>query len=444
MSSKKLKDISNNVLVESAKLESPYQWDYFSDQPYSIKDKIYKKNIRWRALPANLKLLLINVLFFPFTLLKYFFMTRFLVNRSAVSPKIGLCVNLDKEPELSPDLISDLGVKHLSLRIPLSDITNIDNYLVFANTFKNVEWLFVILQDRQHIEDKVLCENSLHKIFSKFSALGNQFQIGNAINRTKWGFISVDEYLSFFKVAQSVRDKKFPNIDLLGSAVIDFEIYALLRSLWHLFSIKYDGVAALLYVDRRGAPENTQFIFDLVDKINFFWSALSLSPKSLNRLLITETNWPIENTRPYAPALGDVWVNENDYANYMLRYYLFALANGRVECIYWHQLVAPGYGLIDNRDGHIRKRRAYFMFKTLCDFFNNAEVVSIFENENGFELTAKNLERGVFQVAWTKSGSVQKDIPQNMQVYNAVGELQSCASDSIVLTEEPVYFFQES
>lgn len=438
---------NENISVESNKnsqLNSIYQWDYFSDQPYPIRDRVYKKAIRLRALPANLKLLLANFLFLPPTLVKYFLQARFKKNGCIAPVKIGLCVNLDKEPELSPSLVAELGVNYLSLRIPLSDAANIDSYVAFAKSFENVEWLFVILQDRQHIDDKLLLENSLRTIFSKLLPLGKQFQIANAINRTKWGFVSVDEYLSFFKEAQTLRNNEFSNVTLFGSSIIDFEFYALLRSLWHFCLIKYDGVAALLYVDRRGAPENSQFIFDLVGKINFFWAALSLSPKTKNRLLITEVNWPIENTKPYAPALGDVWVSESDYEKYMLRYFLLAIASGRVESIYWHQLIAPGYGLVDNREGDVRKRRAYFVFKTLCDFLNNAKIVSVSEHREYYEIAAQSLDKGIFYVAWTKFKLLQKKAPKNTLVFTAVGELQVCTDEYIELTEEPIYFYQKN
>jgi len=423
--------------------KSPYQWDYFSDQPYPIKDKKYKRKIRIKALPANIKLLLVNGIFFPLTLLKFFMLPRF-KSKVLNTPKIGLCVNLDKEPVLSPSLVSELGVRHLSLRIPLSDIANINAYASFASTFQGVDWLFVILQDRNHIDNKTFCEKSFHTVFSELSPLGKDFQIGNAINRTKWGFSSVDEYLSFFKVAQTVRDQNFSGINLFGSSVIDFEIYALLRSLWHFFSIKYDGVASLLYVDRRGAPENKQFIFDLVSKINFFWAAISLSPKTKNRLLITEANWPIEHTKPFAPALGDVWVSEVDYAKYLIRFYLLAIVSGRVECIYWHQLIAPGYGLIDNRNGAMVKRRAYFIFQTMCEFLNDAEIVDVFEGQNDFEVVAKSPNKGTFHIAWSKSESSQKTVPKNMLVYDAVGARLSSIDGSIKLVGEPVYFYQSA
>jgi len=38
-----------------------------------------------------------------------------------------------------------------------------------------------------------------------------------------------------------------------------------------------------------------------------------------------------------------------------------------VSKLYWHQLVAPGYGLVDNRDKAIRKTPAFYKFKQLIN-----------------------------------------------------------------------------
>ena len=39
----------------------------------------------------------------------------------------------------------------------------------------------------------------------------------------------------------------------------------------------------------------------------------------------------------------------------------------KVGKLYWHQLVAPGYGLVDNRDGVVRKTPAFYKFKQLIN-----------------------------------------------------------------------------
>ena len=38
-----------------------------------------------------------------------------------------------------------------------------------------------------------------------------------------------------------------------------------------------------------------------------------------------------------------------------------------LDDIFWHQLIAPGYGLVDNRDGKIRKTEAFYAFKKMIN-----------------------------------------------------------------------------
>jgi len=68
-------------------------------------------------------------------------------------------------------------------------------------------------------------------------------------------------------------------------------------------------------------------------------------------LLITEVNWPLKGTAPYAPTSETECVSEEEYRDYMLAYHQMAFATQMVETVYWHQLIAPGYGLIDPRSG---------------------------------------------------------------------------------------------
>ena len=423
-----------------------YRWDFYSDQPYPIRNKSYKRLIRLRALPSSLKMILISLLVFPlvFVNFKVKYKSRLPVRTKGM---IGLCINADKDIELTAELVKELGVQRLSLRVPLSDLANIDKYVLFAQRFSSCDLLIVILQDRSHIENKNKLSESLEIVFSRFAPFCVKYQIGNAVNRTKWGFVSIDEYFCFFKTAQDVRDLKFPNYTLLGSAIIDFEVYAILRSMWHLQSLRYDAVASLLYVDRRGAPENKQFSFSLVDKIGFIKSSAELSGKTGSRLFITETNWPVEFTRPYAPALDDVWVSESCYANYMLRYFLLAMASGKVETIYWHQLVAPGYGLIDNRDNKTIKRDAYYFFKTLSQLFSDVEILMMENIKSIFIVKAKNASGKSLWAVWSVEPEASFDLPPDMDLFNAFGEKtvsdRAGLATQITLSEQVVYFVEK-
>ena len=93
------------------------------------------------------------------------------------------------------------------------------------------------------------------------------------------------------------------------------------------------------------------------------YALAKLSPKTTDEIYITEVNWPLSNTAPYAPTSELECVSEVQYAEYMLEYLEIAKKSRKVERVYWHQLIAPGYGLVDNRDGTIRKTKAFETYK---------------------------------------------------------------------------------
>ena len=47
-------------------MKDPFIWDKYSDQPYPIKDKVYKKKMRRKHMWGYIPFLLSNILIFPF------------------------------------------------------------------------------------------------------------------------------------------------------------------------------------------------------------------------------------------------------------------------------------------------------------------------------------------------------------------------------------------
>ena len=353
----------------------PLRWDSFSDQPEMIHDKAYKHKIYKAVAWDFLKMLATNLFVFPLAILFY----RFIPSKKKsidCASFFGMSINLDKNPQATRQFIDDLAVDHLLIRLPLHDIENLSDYVEFAQQYADKEILINILQDRRHVEDHRRLRQSLDLIFHHFMPLTHRFQIGNAINRKKWAIFSMDEYLRFYKVAYDLKQQKYPPLILLGSAVIDFEYYFTIRTLFNFYRLRFDQLSSLLYVDRRGAPENTQASLDLIKKLQLLHAIARLSPKTSTALVITETNWPIENTAPYAPTSDKECVSLDDHANYLVRYYILALASGVVNNVYWHQLIAPGYGLIDNRHG-LEKYPAYYAFKTLLFILKKARFIRL-------------------------------------------------------------------
>ncbi len=351
--------------------KAPFFWDKYSDQPQIIKDKAYKRAMRKKYLFDLLKMLFSSIFILPFALI---FMKFFKGNQEFSNKDfLGLGVNLDKDDEENTQqkLVEELGVKNLIIRIPLWDMKNIDSYVTFAESFnenspKNI--LLNIMQDRTHIENHHLLRKDLNLIFKKFQNIASEYQIGTTINRAKWGFFAVKEYLEFYKVAQNLRDDKYKNLKLLGPSMIDFEYYYNIRAMFNFYNIKYDKLSALLYVDRRGAPSNTQYgIFDTKNKINLLYTLAKLSSKTSDEIYITEVNWPLSNTAPYAPTSEKECISNEKYCKYMKEYIQIAKQSKKVQKVYWHQLIAPGYGLVDNRDGKIKKLPQFYTFKEVLN-----------------------------------------------------------------------------
>jgi len=415
------------------KLKIVLPWDKYSDQPYVIKDRQLKKKIYKKVRFDFLKMLLVNVLVWPFAVMAYFLPAK----KKAVDSRqfFGLGVNLGetklKEIQL---MVEDLGCEYLIIRIPLHDIERLDDYVAFIAGFSDKKLLINILQDRRHVEDHSLLIDSLHKIFTACSPYTHDFQVGHAVNRKKWAFFSMDEYLQFYQVAYKLKTQHYPKIQLMGSSVIDFEYYFTIRTLFNFYKLKYDRFNSLLYVDRRGAPENQQMGLDVIAKIKLLHAILRLSPKSSTDIVITETNWPITNTFPYAPTSEKECVSVEEYAKYLLRYYMLAYASQQVSQVYWHQLIAPGYGLVDNREGLV-KYPAYQVFKCMVSILSGSEFISFnVENHNMYTVYFENKTQNI-AVCWALQE--QKIDTTGKKVLSKEGDLLD--SGVLLLGDSPVY-----
>lgn len=419
-------------------------WDQHSDQPHVIKDRALKKQIYKQVRWDSLKMLMTNVIMYPVCFINYLISAPKKVN-SDTDTFFGMSVNYDKNPAQTRELIDDLGVNNLLIRMPLSDIENIQRYLNFAKQYQDKNLLINILQDRKHVQDLSLLKDSLTRIFTEFSPLTQRFQLGNAINRKKWAIFSMDEFLRFYKVGFDLRDKKFPNIQLLGSSVIDFEYYFSIRTLFNAYKIRFDQFTSLLYVDRRGAPENTQMGLDLSKKLHLMQSMLRLSTKSSHEIIITETNWPITNTAPFAPTSEEDCVDLETHADFLLRYYLLAFASGVVKNVYWHQLIAPGYGLIDNRSDELIKYPAYRAYKTMIKLLQGTEFIDLTKSNGIHKATFKTKqEPKQIQVIWSVNDSNQSiNIdPKSQTLIDRNGE--SSKENSFIISGSPVYLVTQA
>ena len=414
-------------------MKEPFIWDNYSDQPAQLKDKNYKKQMRKKEFLSLLKTVAIASLVLPFSII----MTPF-VKRKKIDSQAFFCMGVDyqREPQEAQILLDELGVQRIVLRFKLWEMETLEELKSFIQKNKDKKITLKILQDREHIEDLQLLKKDLELIFQTLQNDVDLFEIGSTINRAKWGFFSVDEYNRFFQCAYDLKQEKFTNIQLIGSGVIDFEYHFTAHTLFNLYKYKYDGVSALLYVDRRGAPENAQMGFSLSDKIALLSTMVWLSPKTQQKLHITETNWPITKTAPYAPTSEHECVSEDLYADYMLRYYLLAFASQQVDSVSWHQLIAPGYGLVDNREG-IRKRSAFQVYKYMYQNLKNAQFLRL-DIKRGYYTLQCLVNNQLLQIHWSVKSATLKN-EEYFEAYTMQGQLLK--NEILEIGSSPIYIY---
>ena len=346
----------------------PDWWDPYSCQPYKMRDEDKPRGGIANVI-EYLKVALSNLIAFPIIALATIVMKKKASQKSAVE-FVGLSLSMDLEyADQMVEMVEELGVKRLLLRIPSWDVDAIKDYVSFAEKFKDKHWVINVLQSRDSVRDIASWQNQLRTIFESTNHLTNTYWIGNAVNRTKWGCAHSGEALDLQVAAEQVRGE-FSKLEFWGSSIIDFEPLLSWRTLWNLKSFRVQGNAALLYVNRRHSPYGTQYgVFDLENKLRLAKAMTKLSNRSDDKLWISETNWPLLDTKPFTPNSGNPTrtCDEQTQAEYLKLYYQIAWQTGWVEGVYWWQLINPGYGLVDHRSGELRKMPSFYALKEIIE-----------------------------------------------------------------------------
>jgi len=108
-----------------------------------------------------------------------------------------------------------------------------------------------------------------------------------------------------------------------------------------------------------GAPERREAGLYTEVKALLMRAVAESARTDTKRCWITEVNWPLREG-PHSPAGRDVAVDEEAQADYLVRYYLLTLGTGLIERVFWWQVVARGYGLVDPADPANPRRRPSF------------------------------------------------------------------------------------
>lgn len=340
-------------------------WDRLSDQPHQHAGRLSKLRVRLAdtAIHATTAATVARAL--PRVWRRYRELPRELYGGPVPWDGAGVCLRPWPEaPEALLALVEQLGTRHLLLRLhPWQEDHQAEEELAAELSRRGYDLTFALPQNRDLVRDPARWRASLACLGERFTPYGKRFQIGQAINRSKWGVWNLRDYVELARGAEEVL-RGYPGVELLGPAVIDFE-YHLTIAVLNLpdAGFHFDAVSGLLYVDRSGPPEGRQLGFDAVDKVRLLRAIADTGTncrlgqdgaekpgekagQGQGRCWITEMNWPLWEG-PHSPAGRNVSVDEDTQADYLVRYYLLTLGTGLVERVFWWQLVARGYGLVD-------------------------------------------------------------------------------------------------
>jgi len=347
-------------------------WDALSDQPHSHAGRLGRARARVADLGDHARSLAALVGSLPSIRRRYRELRAAVRNPSRPPfawPGVGVALRpWPADPALHLAAFLELGVPHALIRLHLwEEDRGAELELARSLADSGVELTFALVQNRDLVRDPERWRGAVEEIAERFTPYGRRFQLGQAINRSKWGVWNYGEYLELAATAAEILRRR-PGVELAGPAVIDFEAHATAAVVHRRHpTLRLDALASLLYVDRRGAPENRQLGFDTVDKVTVLAAIAGTSRLvASERQWITEVNWPLREG-PHSPAGRKVAVDEATQADYLARYFLLTLGSGLVERVFWWQLVAKGYGLIDpGPAGELRRRPSFAALSALA------------------------------------------------------------------------------
>ena len=366
---------------EGAATRDKVVWDELSDQPHLHAGKLEKHLARARDAGAYLAQARVTAAALPRVWRQYRRLEAARYRQPVPFAGAGVALRpWPEDPEALLAAVSDLGAEHLLLRLhPWQDDHRHEEELArsLAERFPERDLVFTLPQNRDLVRDPGCWRGAVEELAERFTPYGTTFVVGQAVNRSKWGVWNAGEYRELAASAAEIL-RRHPGVRVFGPGVIDFEPLATVGMVNYPDLPRLDGLASLLYVDRRGAPEARQMGFDAADKATLLQAIADTAghvgaeplagepggtggngrPESW----ITEVNWPLREG-PHSPAGKLVAVDEEAQADYLVRYYLEVLATGHAQRVYWWRMVARGYGLVcpeEGVDGRVLRRRPAF------------------------------------------------------------------------------------
>lgn len=313
---------------------------------------------------------------------------------------------------------------------------------------RGVQITVALLQDRQAVIEPLRWEAFLETVVSAIADKVKHIEITHATNRVKWGVWSDQEFARLVAPAFALQ-QRFPQVKWIGPACIDFEYLPLLAALRTLpKGARFSALSHLLYVDRRGAPENKQGKYSTLEKSALLRAIAEVSPHTESRVVISEVNWPVKHTGEWSPVMCPYvtpkWrrlepgETEEEYANYLLRFYVITLCSGHIEQVFWWRMSAHGYGLVDDVD-NFRVRPAFNALSVFLRLMGNSVFIRKWDSVEGLYLFEFDAQGKKIFMAWLH-GERPTTLPAIR--YDQVLDRDGAVVQQWQLSGSPLYFIQ--
>jgi len=419
-------------------VDFPFDWNDLADQPHNVAPRRERMRHHLRRAPGYLRIAGANLKnLLPALRLYRKYRRRLFLDPADIGRACGLAVS--PAAERTEDVVRLLlrsGAAETLVRVASWERRKLEETALFLKRLRE-EGLGVTVALLQRREDVLRPESwraFLDEAFERLGGLAERFEVGHAWNRTKWGVWDFEEYLALAEAAFDAASGR--GLRLVGPAVIDFEFHLYPPLLARL---PFDKVSSLLYVDRVGAPENAQAGWTTAAKTALLKAAVDACATGGRGLWITEVNWPLRGMGAYSPASGKPNVGEEEQADYLVRYFILCLAGGLVERVYWWQLVAPGYGLVNNLEKPWRLRPAYHAFQALVRHIDGSRFLerSAGGGVHVFHFQKENLR---FAVCWSSGSPVRHRFERDVRsVCDRSGRELRVPDREILLDGSPLY-----
>jgi len=426
-------------------MDFPFDWNEPADQPHNVAPRRERLRHHLRRAPSYFRLVWSDLGKAVSVLSLYRkYRRRQYLNPADIGAACSVSVSPPADGQEATEevirLLKETACRRTLVRIPSWEKAKLGLYAGFFKRLKaeGFDLTAALLQCRDDVLRPGSWRDFLEEVFGRLAGTVDFFEVGHAWNRTKWGVWDFEEYLDLAAPAFDLAAKH--RVQLVGPAVIDFEFHLFPPTLARL---PFHNVSSLLYVDRVGAPENGQAGWTTADKVALLKAAVDACATGGRGLWITEVNWPLRGTGPYSPASGKPNVGEEEQADFLVRYYLLCLASGFVERVYWWQLVAPGYGLVDNRQNPWRRRPSYAAFACLARMANNSRFLGRERvPEREAYIFRFRQESRSFAVCWSAGRPVRHTFSEPVgQVLDRDGREVRLCGPQIVLDRSPRYVF---